>query len=103
MKFREFGTTEESLFVLSRFVFIKTIKQWIIHSAFENYNREDTWAPFLPTCSSICLSFYVCKTDEFSYYSEIFRSEEHTSELQSRPHLVCRLLLEKKKCLPIND
>src|SRR2546422_3883252 len=30
------------------------------------------------------------------------RSEEHTSELQSRLHLVCRLLLEKKKehCLP---
>src|SRR5690554_7271413 len=25
------------------------------------------------------------------------RSEEHTSELQSRPHLVCRPLLEKKK------
>src|SRR5436305_10849457 len=28
------------------------------------------------------------------------RSEEHTSELQSRPHLVCRLLLEKKKMKP---
>src|SRR5437870_11522921 len=27
----------------------------------------------------------------------IMRSEEHTSELQSRGHLVCRLLLEKKK------
>src|SRR2546422_10178734 len=27
----------------------------------------------------------------------ILRSEEHTSELQSRLHLVCRLLLEKKK------
>src|SRR3989442_13291749 len=27
----------------------------------------------------------------------IERSEEHTSELQSRPHLVCRLLLEKTK------
>src|SRR3712207_8261424 len=27
------------------------------------------------------------------------RSEEHTSELQSRQYLVCRLLLEKKKCL----
>src|SRR3954449_3959641 len=26
------------------------------------------------------------------------RSEEHTSELQSHSHLVCRLLLEKKKC-----
>src|SRR5690554_7189265 len=29
--------------------------------------------------------------------TDIPRSEEHTSELQSRPHLVCRLLLEKKK------
>src|SRR6266498_5785497 len=29
--------------------------------------------------------------------SETCRSEEHTSELQSRPQLVCRLLLEKKK------
>src|SRR5437870_10215971 len=29
--------------------------------------------------------------------SESDRSEEHTSELQSRGHLVCRLLLEKKK------
>src|SRR5690554_4419830 len=29
--------------------------------------------------------------------NEVLRSEEHTSELQSRPHLVCRLLLEKKK------
>ena len=29
--------------------------------------------------------------------SQIIRSEEHTSELQSRLHLVCRLLLEKKK------
>src|SRR2546429_3629094 len=32
----------------------------------------------------------------------ILRSEEHTSELQSRLHLVCRLLLEKKKKLPHN-
>src|SRR2546429_5549455 len=29
--------------------------------------------------------------------SFVLRSEEHTSELQSRLHLVCRLLLEKKK------
>src|SRR5438445_3163479 len=28
---------------------------------------------------------------------DVFRSEEHTSELQSRQYLVCRLLLEKKK------
>src|SRR5256884_2745720 len=31
------------------------------------------------------------------------RSEEHTSELQSRLHLVCRLLLEKKKKQKINN
>src|SRR5690554_7284035 len=41
--------------------------------------------------------------DEAMFYDEDYivaleyRSEEHTSELQSRPHLVCRLLLEKKK------
>src|SRR3712207_8517006 len=31
------------------------------------------------------------------------RSEEHTSELQSRQYLVCRLLLEKKQQLPVPD
>src|SRR3989442_9859744 len=39
-------------------------------------------------------------TDRFFVYPtklREYRSEEHTSELQSRPHLVCRLLLEKKK------
>src|SRR2546422_8392112 len=32
----------------------------------------------------------------------VMRSEEHTSELQSRLHLVCRLLLEKKNMMPVN-
>src|SRR3712207_8114914 len=32
--------------------------------------------------------------------AESIRSEEHTSELQSRPYIVCRLLLEKKKDWP---
>src|SRR5205809_2410714 len=32
----------------------------------------------------------------------MYRSEEHTSELQSRLHLVCRLLLEKKKRGPVS-
>src|SRR2546422_3126199 len=35
--------------------------------------------------------------------SHLCRSEEHTSELQSRLHLVCRLLLEKKKILDRHD
>src|SRR3712207_8832316 len=32
-----------------------------------------------------------------AYWQRALRSEEHTSELQSRQYLVCRLLLEKKK------
>src|SRR5258708_19185028 len=34
------------------------------------------------------------------FFVVVGRSEEHTSELQSPDHLVCRLLLEKKKFLP---
>src|SRR5690554_7653306 len=47
----------------------------------------------------------LCVTDTQAVEAVVFasngiihRSEEHTSELQSRPHLVCRLLLEKKNC-----
>src|SRR3989442_11939267 len=46
-----------------------------------------TSSPFLTTSEGCCTRLEVVKK----------RSEEHTSELQSRPHLVCRLLLEKKK------
>src|SRR3712207_8162164 len=35
--------------------------------------------------------------EEYEEFAETKRSEEHTSELQSRQYLVCRLLLEKKK------
>src|SRR5205809_5572555 len=41
-------------------------------------------------------------TAEKTAQAEEGRSEEHTSELQSRLHLVCRLLLEKKKKIIIN-
>src|SRR4030043_997194 len=42
--------------------------------------------------STLCIDFA-------RHLAEHHRSEEHTSELQSRLHLVCRLLLEKKKKL----
>src|SRR3712207_7115317 len=41
------------------------------------------------------------RSDEKSGDGSDDRSEEHTSELQSRQYLVCRLLLEKKKRAPI--
>src|SRR5436305_8888271 len=42
---------------------------------------------------SVCTAAYLQSNEQVPAGA---RSEEHTSELQSRPHLVCRLLLEKK-------
>src|SRR5690625_6631987 len=50
----------------------------------------------LPTVEEEKWKQIVEKTDESTDISCQARSEEHTSELQSRGHLVCRLLLEKK-------
>src|SRR2546429_924003 len=47
-------------------------------------------------CSPLKHSFPLLVAAE-PHYDQAKRSEEHTSELQSRLHLVCRLLLEKKK------
>src|SRR3712207_6969023 len=48
---------------------------------------------------SRCLPLLRLSTDRISasHSQPLGRSEEHTSELQSRQYLVCRLLLEKKK------
>src|SRR2546429_1941625 len=47
---------------------------------------------FVAAASPSCSGLRVCLPP-----GSLLRSEEHTSELQSRLHLVCRLLLEKKK------
>src|SRR2546429_7134434 len=59
---------------------------------------------YTPDGSRSCLSFKALRMREPRAAGlvrdkrvDVFRSEEHTSELQSRLHLVCRLLLEKKK------
>src|SRR5690625_5727143 len=48
-------------------------------------------------CRCWMMSAKRCKKTGGPWHDCCFRSEEHTSELQSRGHLVCRLLLEKKK------
>src|SRR2546422_2778731 len=48
----------------------------------------------LPECFRLLADYY-------NERAQLVRSEEHTSELQSRLHLVCRLLLEKKKKIRI--
>src|SRR5699024_11276686 len=57
---------------------------------------EHTWNKDFPysCCICLCCSRY---TSKHHGNEHIRRSEEHTSELQSRFDLVCRLLLEKKK------
>src|SRR3712207_7861856 len=57
------------------------------------------------------IDLFAAVADVLSFYSERYanemflrtRSEEHTSELQSRQYLVCRLLLEKKKSIHSYD
>src|SRR5258708_16449041 len=60
------------------------------------------WHHFV--CSPILPKIHQMFPDETLHeYIDMYilvRSEEHTSELQSPDHLVCRLLLEKKKAIP---
>src|SRR3989442_9492262 len=62
-------------------------------NALRNSSEEEASASLGSALMSWCSASY--RSFNCSTYSS--RSEEHTSELQSRPHLVCRLLLEKKK------
>src|SRR2546422_8107356 len=52
---------------------------------------------FLDTKERATWAARLCTLAYFLFFILMPRSEEHTSELQSRLHLVCRLLLEKKK------
>src|SRR2546422_4083191 len=59
-----------------------------------NSNLELLSGPISKSCSC-----HTSETPSGANESLVKRSEEHTSELQSRLHLVCRLLLEKKKTI----
>src|SRR5690554_7529912 len=65
----------------------KIIKTNNIELCTESFGNKDNPAILLIAGATVSMLYW----DE-----EFCRSEEHTSELQSRPHLVCRLLLEKK-------
>src|SRR5215813_1298029 len=58
---------------------------------------RSTLFPYTTLFRSGARAEFVCAPRPPRNGTEAARSEEHTSELQSRPHLVCRLLLEKKK------
>src|SRR5690554_7182901 len=58
--------------------------------------KKIVWKEVLFLIVNIIL-YYLVVFSSLILSTQYPRSEEHTSELQSRPHLVCRLLLEKKK------
>src|SRR2546422_8359473 len=57
--------------------------------------RPRLYTSYWNWCTISCCS--TCSNSAYDPVKGMTRSEEHTSELQSRLHLVCRLLLEKKK------
>src|SRR5690554_7504081 len=106
----------------TRLMFKKLIEHYQVRWVVEVFNRESKQLLNLGGCQSsnfdaqvaettISMIAYLLLTLRFRYdnyeskgalyrsmNADVLRerSEEHTSELQSRPHLVCRLLLEKK-------
>src|SRR5262245_63065166 len=63
--------------------------------------RHNNWRSLLILCFPPTIRAFIRRQpvtpDAILKNARIVRSEEHTSELQSLRHLVCRLLLEKKK------
>src|SRR5947209_15489303 len=57
--------------------------------------RSESWSD--PFCEGIATASQFELGTCLNHAASCLRSEEHTSELQSRQYLVCRLLLEKKK------
>src|SRR5689334_24007998 len=65
------------------------LSKWVMNCSFEPLGRSTGSASSYP----------ICHSKSKRPLSTVLRSEEHTSELQSQFHLVCRLLLEKKKII----
>src|SRR5690349_22289423 len=75
------------------------IKRWEQDEAFRTHKRRfgRENLPALSWLSSLLVPTQVRSRKGIGRFLDPTRSEEHTSELQSRRDLVCRLLLEKKK------
>src|SRR5687768_17823857 len=95
-------------------MYIFFFQRYVYHQDLHSFpTRRSSDLTSAPRSTSVSISTAVCtvmcsdpmifapRNGCFPLYSAriAIRSEEHTSELQSRLHLVCRLLLEKKKQL----
>src|SRR5690625_7125790 len=90
--------------LLSRFWAIKADKLSIAFFRLK-FDSDSCCSSFNFSACKLCLAegrmapYLTPESISLSRTSSSSRSEEHTSELQSRGHLVCRLLLESKKAL----
>src|SRR3712207_6967989 len=73
------------------FPYTTLFRSWLKFQRFQSFNRR------LRSGKSGRMTSRLAIDDRSGADLECSRSEEHTSELQSRQYLVCRLLLEKKK------
>src|SRR5438876_6464821 len=73
---------------------IRTARHFTVWEGGGEYNVARGLRKCFGLRAAVCTAFV---DNEVGHLVEDFRSEEHTSELQSPVHLVCRLLLEKKK------
>src|SRR5690554_7509618 len=80
--------------LLTSFIFAQEDFSFVLKG--QIFNTDSDTLKLLQNNGENNLEIAVVEMDEKGFF-EKSRSEEHTSELQSRPHLVCRLLLEKKK------
>src|SRR5690349_22872333 len=85
-----------TLFRSSKIGLSKTERRWVTTS---DNKKMLVWVIYPPNFdpSKKYPTLLYCQGGPQSALTQFYRSEEHTSELQSRRDLVCRLLLEKKK------
>src|SRR5258707_13942556 len=68
-------------------------KKWLADKFEQDYSLN--WRGPLAYTNVLAAAPSISLPDDHEYWNNYPRSEEHTSELQSRQYLVCRLLLEK--------
>src|SRR5947209_11568997 len=95
--FTDTATTE--IYTLSLHDALPISSKWnkIEHRLFSFISTNWRGKPLISHEVIINLITGTTTTTGLKVYAQLDRSEEHTSELQSRQYLVCRLLLEKKK------
>src|SRR3712207_8877401 len=94
--FNDTATTEIYTLSLHDALPICRPSSWSYLTSTTSSGRSGTQERSLPAFQRLCAPGIRCSSPLAPFTTSAFRSEEHTSELQSRQYLVCRLLLEKK-------